>query len=341
MQDRDITLDVAKGLAIILVVIGHSFQYSFGPQYTASKLFFADIPFKSIYSFHMPLFMLISGYLFYNSNKKDFKSLILSKLKRIGIPFVTFTLLCNVTSYLSFLKKGEILNCLTSCLSQIFQGVTIWFLFALLLNMLVVSIITRVCKKKPVLYAVMFLLFIGSMFIPDTIVLDIHKSMFPFFCIGYIIKENNVDIYKYSKNLPLLIIATILSIGCIIWFNYDTYIYTTGYCIYDNYLQILTNFKRILIALVISFTFMQYVHLLSQRKQCRLLVYFAQISLFIYGVNIFIDTMYSRLFLEMGWNFEYNYISPILFTIGTIGVACLLYKLVSKNRVTNLLFLGQ
>lgn len=60
----DIRLDIIKGIAIILVVMGHCIQYGSGNDYYTSALFFEENIFKFIYSFHMPLFMLISGYVF-------------------------------------------------------------------------------------------------------------------------------------------------------------------------------------------------------------------------------------------------------------------------------------
>lgn len=100
MKTRDTTLDFAKGFLIILVVLGHSIQFSLGPDWLESKQFFDNVVFKTIYSFHMPLFMLISGYLFYYSNKKNLRTLMISKLKAIGIPMLSFVLLYNIGNYL-------------------------------------------------------------------------------------------------------------------------------------------------------------------------------------------------------------------------------------------------
>lgn len=61
---RDISLDIAKGVLILLVVIGHGFQYAFGSNYGQSGLFFINPIYRAIYMFHMPLFMFISGYFF-------------------------------------------------------------------------------------------------------------------------------------------------------------------------------------------------------------------------------------------------------------------------------------
>ena len=56
-------IDILKGVAIFLVVFGHCIQYCSQGYFD----FFENKVFIFIYTFHMPLFMLISGYLFYNS----------------------------------------------------------------------------------------------------------------------------------------------------------------------------------------------------------------------------------------------------------------------------------
>lgn len=55
-------LDQLKGLAIILVVVGHVMQFVFG--FNQSLL----VDFLAI--FHMPLFFFISGYLTYRKERK-------------------------------------------------------------------------------------------------------------------------------------------------------------------------------------------------------------------------------------------------------------------------------
>lgn len=67
-------LDVAKGITIILVIIGHCL-----PLYTTDL---TDALFNFIYSFHMPLFFLISGY-FYKPGKLDLGR----KAKQLLLPY--------------------------------------------------------------------------------------------------------------------------------------------------------------------------------------------------------------------------------------------------------------
>ena len=65
--NREPLIDVAKGIAILLVLLGHTIQFASGEEFEKASLFYNNIVFKTIYSFHMPLFMVISGYLYYNS----------------------------------------------------------------------------------------------------------------------------------------------------------------------------------------------------------------------------------------------------------------------------------
>jgi len=54
LENRDLSLDIAKGIAAMLVIAGHTAQ-------SARADFDAFLPFRLIYSFHMPLFIFLSG----------------------------------------------------------------------------------------------------------------------------------------------------------------------------------------------------------------------------------------------------------------------------------------
>ena len=61
LKNRDVTLDYIKGIGIILMIIGHS---DFAFLYDGLLRHF-------IYSFHMPLFFLCSGYLYKRRDVSD------------------------------------------------------------------------------------------------------------------------------------------------------------------------------------------------------------------------------------------------------------------------------
>jgi len=75
---------IAKGIGILLVVIGH-----FNPE--SSPTYWTNLR-SVIYSFHMPLFFLLSGYL-YSHGKYTYKQLLSNKIKRLVYPFVSIAFL--------------------------------------------------------------------------------------------------------------------------------------------------------------------------------------------------------------------------------------------------------
>jgi len=87
MKERLVYIDQMKGIAILLVVMGHLIGYNTD----------CDAAFGFIYSFHMPLFFMISGYLGYKTTNIDsFKTYgIFLKKKFIAIllPFLFWNLI--------------------------------------------------------------------------------------------------------------------------------------------------------------------------------------------------------------------------------------------------------
>lgn len=77
---RDSNIDALKGFAILLVVLGHAIQ-AHVPHFDDNLLF------RLIYSFHMPLFMFLSGYVAWDRPIKLGK-----KFVRLVVPFITWYL---------------------------------------------------------------------------------------------------------------------------------------------------------------------------------------------------------------------------------------------------------
>ncbi len=81
-------IDLLKGLGISLVVVGHMTP-GLGP---AGYQRFRDI----IYTFHMPLFMAVSGYLYAATARigswRDYRAFVVKKLKRLAVPYFAVSL---------------------------------------------------------------------------------------------------------------------------------------------------------------------------------------------------------------------------------------------------------
>lgn len=96
-QNEILWLSVLQGWSMLLVVMGH-IMLTNGVNDYATPIGSAAMAIQHIiYSFHMPLFMLISGFLFYLTQirkEKPYKETVVAKLKRLGVPFLFFTMAC-------------------------------------------------------------------------------------------------------------------------------------------------------------------------------------------------------------------------------------------------------
>lgn len=106
LKNRKNYIDIAKGIGIILVVLGHCLAY--GCQ---NRIF------SAIYAFHMPLFFFLSGYVYKIKEADKFfsaklKSLLLPVMFFEGFNLIIFFLikiLCKLVSH----KIGNYYGCMT------------------------------------------------------------------------------------------------------------------------------------------------------------------------------------------------------------------------------------
>lgn len=154
MKKRIELYDVAKGILIILVVLGHIITLEY-PLSSFLKRF--------IYSFHVPAFFIISGMLINPSivNKYSFIQYVKRQFKKIMIPYFLFEILAVIsqmailsTKYVNF--KGALINTL---LIYCNAGAT-WYLATLfiVLTFYYIMLKLRLCiGRYPVDFMVYFI----------------------------------------------------------------------------------------------------------------------------------------------------------------------------------------
>lgn len=91
---RDMTIDAAKGIGILLVVLSHIY-YEYGPL-------------TYIYSFHMPLFFLLAGMVFRPDRYASFGQFFKRKLRSLVCPYVFFYLTALLINCLMTVGAGGI-----------------------------------------------------------------------------------------------------------------------------------------------------------------------------------------------------------------------------------------
>ncbi len=146
-------IDIAKGILIILVVIGHIWQR--GPV------------FNIIYAFHMPAFFLISGMLLQHtgSYRKPFGVFLKSRLFSFGIPFIFIEILGCLTD---IIRHGVTLNWkgyLFNTLTFNFNDHNLWFLTDLFLIEILFYVLLRTLKKKSYIILAACLLCVASRYL--------------------------------------------------------------------------------------------------------------------------------------------------------------------------------
>lgn len=181
-------IDFIKGIAILLVLVGHTIQYCYGAEYFLRGTYFSNPVFKFIYTFHMPLFMAVSGYLLQQAlSHRSEREMALRRLRQLGVPILSFGVLAFAIKW-AVHPIFNIIDCaeelLHTCLGNL------WFLWALLYGQLLLLLIRRMGDKVWVYVLAGVLIY----FIPGSRYMPAHYTfLYPFLVLGYMTG-------KYSLN---------------------------------------------------------------------------------------------------------------------------------------------
>jgi fucose 4-O-acetylase-like acetyltransferase len=224
---REHWIDIAKGLGIILVVAGHE-----GNPFTYHYFFW----------FHMPLFILLSGYLFKQvTSKSELKALIIKRAKQLLIPYFVFFLLIALLKFIFALPHNKIgvIIFLKDIFRSIYGGKALfdyytvfWFITCLFLTQIVFAIICLLLKSN-----ISRISIISIFFVLAHIEIFLHLNKYPapwaadivlitlaYYGIGFYLR-NILSTYKKLKFSIPIILTTItiimLSIFHKLRFNLD------------------------------------------------------------------------------------------------------------------------
>ena len=206
MKNRLLELDQAKGMAIFLVIYTHCLQY------ICKEDGFNNIIYQCVYTFHMPLFMVISGYLFHSKLNVNFKTVIISQGKHLILPAI---FLGGIVSLLC----GEYIDIVT--LSK--MPLTCWFLGNLFVTSICYHIVNRLIKDiriSAVLLSILILL------IPESYGCYFLKFFMPFFGLGLIVNRYRVLEIKIKKKIFMMLALSSIFMCILIW-DKSYYVYNT------------------------------------------------------------------------------------------------------------------
>ncbi len=228
MNKRIKYIDITKCIAIFMIVLGHTLNHSIHLKLLG----------KFLYSFHVFLFFILSGYTFSIKNKENFKAFFKKKFVRIMIPYfiwaifflLPYMLLGNkvgesLGTSSSFDLKNQIINIIygNGNASALKQNSSLWFLPALFsMECFYYFIIKNFDKKNKRIYNLLILIFIGyitsnflNFYLPWGINTVLNIGFF--FYIGYLFKESNIEKNTIFNWNSILVLTFFGIIGC--YFN--------------------------------------------------------------------------------------------------------------------------
>lgn len=296
MNERKIWIDMLKGYGIFVVTLGH-----LGIWYPIEK---------HIYSYHMFLFFLISGFLY--NEYRSAVSTVKIKFKTLFVPFILWNIVSSLVGAFIFKQNiNEFLSSLFMLKGRICFNAPIWFLVVLFFVEIFYATIGKIIKKDFILMIFSILLFsiVGALHLPLKI------NLIPMGMTAYVEGHILKNIRGGGKHkLIYLIVALCLSILFGVLFN-ERISYTAG---------TFGNFIYCIIAGISGafFFFLLFDILFSKIKKENILSYIGKKSFSIMTMQYWCFMIYNLLFNKIFgmrdiWHTE-NSVKAVIMCIGTI-----------------------
>lgn len=193
VKERILWLDSLKLFAIYLMVLGHCLL---GYKYNGLENSYQNSLCMFIYSFHMPLFMVVSGY--FSRKLLEGKIEIKKRCVQLMLPCLSFLVICYANGI---------------------YDQNFWYLKSLLICYLTYSVLCLLPVNWEVRHLIVVIgLLVFSPLLQHIKYLDVCKVdfMLPFFGSGLIIAQNNDFINTHAKRIFLLSLFCFVGL-CFLW----------------------------------------------------------------------------------------------------------------------------
>lgn len=349
MKERNRTIDIIRGFAVLLVLWGHVIQY-----FTIDGFAFYDNwLYKTIYSFHMPLFMIVSGYLFYYSaSKYSFGTIISKRVRTLGWAMIIWGGCYNlVLQMLYVLMRHETFSFL-ELYKSLFSS---WFIWSVLLSSMVTGWIEKKIKVKGVKIVVYIISTIIISVLPCA---EYNLFMIPYFMIGYSMANSSQCEKIFSMNKYLKLLIVILFLGLLSLYKSRDLVYVSGVNPFKSsegaLTQVWIDLYRWIIGLLGAIVAIEGIRYLVLKRKwnnifTKWLETMGKYSLQIYLVQKLLleflgNRIMSLIVQKVGYNpltvnmKAYNFIfTPIIMILYAITIICVI-KIVEKMNLSKILF---
>ena len=292
---RNRTIDFIRGTAILLVVLSHNIQYGSGKDFLFNGSYFENVIFKFIYSFHMPLFAILSGYVFFWSMKKAMGQILKKRLTSLLIPILCWVSLeCVGRVGIMIIKREFVLTeFIHLYIDRIFGS--LWFLWAILWCSLAVLFVEKLFQGRVWIYGLILVLLL---FTPAKYNFHLYAFMYPYFVSGFLFnKFDGKDLYqrRVKTDWHALVVTGFIFGLLFLFYGHDSYIYTTGISLFSGnevLVQLAVDIHRWIIGFTGSILIILLCKMICDKWQgtgVKIIAYFGQISLGVYILNSYVN----------------------------------------------------
>lgn len=222
VAERFVWVDVVKTFAILLVVFGHVWRGLFevqDMQIDASLFSMID---NGIYSFHMPLFFIVSGFLFFGSYQKGWVELLKKQALYIIWPYFlwSFIIVCmkivmsgHVNDAYGFERLAQILYAPVSIF---------WFLYVLFVAQIFTKFLYEKIHSSGLLFLIsVFLLSSGLIInLSEIPILSFVSQYLIFFVIGFILAQKDLLKNEFHQIKGVIFAALLFCAGQLVVFYF-------------------------------------------------------------------------------------------------------------------------
>lgn len=326
-MQRVISFDIARALCILLVVIGHYYPENSPAWYRVIH----DV----IYSFHMPLFMFISGYIFALTRKEEgFVTFIGKKFRRLMVPYFVISvavITCKlIGQQFLYVESPVEWQAYYRMFYLPAAGFYLWFIFALF----IIFALTGLFRSRAAIWMLFGLSIALYMFeIPRTEILCLRQvgQMMIYFMSGMVVhrcKLKLVPLARVSTVWYLIIFVNLYLIGSV----WDL---GGGYSCILLSLRYITAFAGIALVYTLS-------RVISTTKN-RFLLMISSASYIIYLFHTIFEGIAKAIIIKIGIisvdsTAAFVLSAIVCITAGILGPLLLYKKVLFRNRMLSFLF---
>ena len=337
-SNRNTIFDAVKALAIWLVVLGHCIQYLSGVDYWNDALF------QFIYSFHMPLFFMVSGFFFASSMKLGWWEFLCKKALTLLLPCFIWGIVEAIMRFDSWSQIEADILLPTHWPFWFFKGLFLVQVFVYVIMRLAARIgggaNIRVCS-----------LILLSLLVYAMPYMAVPRVMLPIFWIGYVMKMKYDEFVTYHRVIGIS--ALVLFAGLYYFWNGETMHYSASasVTIYHVLLgkhgytgmNLLMLGYRILLGAAGSVAIIAAMHELKSVHRYIGIIGASTAGIYIlqtYIVQKGMGGLFEQYVDLSGWPMACNYLLIAVISIAMTVIITWLYQVMKKSPMIDMLLFG-